>query len=175
MGGVRIRAGTEADVPAVLDLLERAAAWLVARGRTGQWGSAPQSTDPRRIEAVTRWARSGQLHVAVDDRTGATIGALAVGSAPAYAPPATVPEVYVTFLVTDRDRAGEGIGGRLLAYAEELARRAGVAVVRVDCYAGDDRALVRWYEAQGFTATAPFTVELARGPWPGQVLERRLR
>jgi hypothetical protein len=39
----------------------------------------------------------------------------------------------------------------------------------VDCYAGGDGALVRWYESAGFTRTQAFEV---RG-WPGQLLERR--
>jgi hypothetical protein len=44
-------------------------------------------------------------------------------------------------------------------------------LLRVDCYAGDDRKLVAYYEGNGFTPTEPFTVE---GRWPGQVLARRL-
>ncbi|GAB3239963.1 hypothetical protein GCM10027452_44480 [Micromonospora halotolerans] len=59
--------------------------------------------------------------------------------------------------------------------AAELARDRGLGLLRVDCYGGDDRALVRFYEGCGFTATDRFTVERpGRPPWPGQVLERRL-
>ncbi|PZG08717.1 GNAT family N-acetyltransferase [Micromonospora craterilacus] len=168
-----LRPGGPADAPAVLRLLDDATAWLVARGRPGQWGTEPASTDPRRIAQADAWAGGGGLWLA--QATDRPVGALVVGAATEYVPPATEPELYVNLLVTDRAHAGAGIGGRLLAHAAELARERGVPLLRVDCYAGDDGALVRWYERQGFTATDPFTVERpGRPPWPGQVLVRRL-
>ncbi|MGW4498331.1 N-acetyltransferase family protein [Micromonospora sp. NPDC004336] len=168
-----LRPGGPADAPAVLRLLDDATAWLVARGRTGQWGTEPASTDPRRIGQADAWATGGGLWLAMlGDRP---VGALVVGAATEYVPPATEPELYVNLLVTDRAHKGAGIGGRLLAHAAELARERGLGLLRVDCYAGGDGALVRWYERQGFTPTGPFTVERAgRDPWPGQVLVRRL-
>jgi hypothetical protein len=45
-----------------------------------------------------------------------------------------------------------------------------VGLLRVDCFAGNDGALVRFYERCGYTKTETFTV----GKWPGQVLERRV-
>jgi hypothetical protein len=62
----------------------------------------------------------------------------------------------------------------MLRHAREVAVERGIALLRVDCYAGNDGALVRYYEQQGFTATAEFTVQLPKGPWSGQVLEQRL-
>jgi GNAT superfamily N-acetyltransferase len=165
---VTIRPGTTADVPAVLAMLDGAIRWLSERGRTGQWGSEPQSAEPRRIESLTTFAEDGGLWLAEID--GEPVGALAVGAAPSYAQPITEPELYVNWLLTDRTREGQGIGGRLLAHARELAASAGVALLRVDCYAGDDRALVGYYESQGFTATRQFAV----AGWPGQILEQRL-
>jgi GNAT superfamily N-acetyltransferase len=170
---IAIRPGGPADAPTVLRLLDGATAWLAARGRTGQWGAEPASTDPGRIAQAGAWAGGGGLYLAV--LGDAAVGALVVGSATAYVPPATEPELFVNLLVTDRAHAGHGIGARLLAYAAELARERGLGLLRVDCYGGDDRALVRFYEGCGFTATDRFTVERAgRPPWPGQVLERRL-
>ncbi|MCX4385544.1 GNAT family N-acetyltransferase [Micromonospora peucetia] len=168
-----LRPGGPADAPAVLRLLDDATAWLMARGRTGQWGTEPASTDPRRIAQAEAWATGGGLWLAT--LADLPVGALVVGVATEYVPPATEPELYVNLLVTDRAHAGAGIGGRLLAYAAQLARERGLGLLRVDCYAGGDGALVRWYERQGFTATDPFTVERpGRDPWPGQVLVRRL-
>ncbi|MDO3705990.1 GNAT family N-acetyltransferase [Micromonospora sp. C28SCA-DRY-2] len=171
--GLTVRRGGAGDAGAVLRLLDDATAWLVARGRTGQWGTEPASTDPRRIAQADAWATGGGLWLAVLDER--PVGALVVGAATEYVPPATEPELYVNLLVTDRAHAGLGIGGRLLAHAADLARERGVGLLRVDCYAGDDRALVGWYTRQGFTPTDPFTVERpGRPPWPGQVLARRL-
>ncbi|MEH1017472.1 GNAT family N-acetyltransferase [Micromonospora sp. CPCC 206060] len=168
-----VRAGGPDDADHILRLLDDATAWLVARGRTGQWGTEPASADPRRIAQAQEWAGSGGLYLAVlADRP---VGALVVGAAPEEVPPANEPERYVRLLVTDRAYAGRDIGGRLLAYAAGLTRAAGVGLLRVDCYAGDDGALVRWYERCGFTATERFTVARpGRPPWPGQVLARRL-
>ncbi|MFC6021452.1 GNAT family N-acetyltransferase [Plantactinospora solaniradicis] len=167
-----IRAGDPGDVAAVLSLLDGATRWLVARGRTGQWGSASHSGNPRRVAQVRRWATDGDLYLA--ERSGVPVGAIVVGDAVPHVPRATEPELYVNLLVTDRAHAGEGIGGRLLDHAEELAREQGLGLLRVDCYAGDDGALIRYYESQGFTATEPFTVQLVNRLWPGQLLERRL-
>ncbi|MEV0157396.1 GNAT family N-acetyltransferase [Micromonospora sp. NPDC050686] len=170
---ITLRPGVPADGPAVVRLLDVATAWLVARGRTRQWGTELASTNPRRIAQADEWAGGDGLWLAELD--GRPVGALVVGAATDYVPPATEPELYVNLLVTDRAHAGLGIGARLLAHAGELARERGVGLLRVDCYGGDDRALVRFYESCGFTATDPFIVERpGREPWPGQVLERRL-
>ncbi|PZF92498.1 GNAT family N-acetyltransferase [Micromonospora deserti] len=168
-----LRPGGPADAPTILRLLDDATAWLVARGRTGQWGTEPASADPRRVAQADTWAAGGGLWLAVlGDRP---VGALVVGAANDFVPAPTEPELYVNLLVTDRAHAGLGIGGRLLAHAAELARDRGVRLLRVDCYAGGDGGLVRWYTRQGFTPTDPFTVERpGRDPWPGQVLARRL-
>lgn len=165
---VTIRPGTRADVPAVLAMLDGAIRWLTEHGRTGQWGSEPQSGEPRRIESLTGFADRGGLWLAEVD--GEPAGALAVGAPPSYVQPVAEPELYVNWLLTDRAHRGLGIGGRLLAHARELAAAAGTSLLRVDCYAGDDRALVRYYESQGFTPTERFTVN----DWPGQVLAQRL-
>ncbi|WP_089155670.1 GNAT family N-acetyltransferase [Micromonospora sp. NBS 11-29] len=170
---ITIRPGGPGDEPAVLRLFDSAIAWLAERGRTGQWGTDPASTDPRRVAQADAYAHGGGLWFAEIDGTEA--GALVVGAATEYVPPATEPELYVNLLVTDRAYAGRGIGARLLAHAAELAHARGLGLLRVDCYRSADRALVRFYEGCGFTATDEFTVHRpGRVPWPGQVLARRL-
>lgn len=91
-----------------------------------------------------------------------------------YVPAVDEPELYVRLLVTDRSLAGHGIGSTLLDHARELARAAGVGLLRVDCFAGGDGALVRYYERQGFTRTEAFAVPVNGSEWPGQVLAQRL-
>lgn len=172
MVDLRLRHGGTADVDAVLALLDAATRWLVARGRPEQWGTTPQSTDRHRVERVRGWATAGELWLAEAD--GAARGAIAVGPANAFVPAATEPELYVNLLVTDRSYAGRGVGRRLLEHARALAEERGVGKLRVDCYRAPDGALVRYYQRQGFTPTERFTVHTTRGPWPGQILERRL-
>lgn len=172
MVDLRVRAGGPADADAVLALLDAATRWLVARGRPEQWGTTPQSSDPTRVRRVRGWAATGELWLAEAD--GAVRGAVALGPANEFVPAATEPELYVNLLVTDRSYAGRGVGRRLLEHARGVAEDRGLAVLRVDCYRAPDGALVRYYERQGFTPTETFTVRTPRGPWPGQILQKRL-
>ncbi|TCC36579.1 GNAT family N-acetyltransferase [Kribbella speibonae] len=166
------RAGRD-DVPAVLALLDGATEWLVARGRTDQWGTAAHSTSPRRVEQITGFADDGGLWVGEAD--GRVVGALAVGDALDYVPPATEPELYVRLLVTDRLSAGQNLGAVLLDHARMLAHEDGVRLLRVDCFAGGGGALVRYYEKQGFTRDAEFAVPRVNDvDWLGQVLVQHL-
>jgi GNAT superfamily N-acetyltransferase len=161
-----VRVGSAADVPAVLALLDRAVEWLVAQGRTGQWGDQPWSVSEQRVSRVRGMVEGNELLVLEQD--GVPVAALAHGPvAHDYVPPAPEPEDYVLLLVGDP--AVRGTGRRLLDVSWDRVRAAGTALQRVDCYAGDDGKLVRFYESAGFTRTEPFDVE----GWPGQLLERR--
>ncbi|MER6824715.1 GNAT family N-acetyltransferase [Streptosporangium sp. NPDC000563] len=163
-----IRDGHLGDVPAVLAMFDGAVAWLTSLGRTGQWGSEPFSADAARVERITSWATSGGMRVAELD--GRPAGCLVVGPAMPYVAPAPEPELYIQGLVVDPRFHGRGVGAALLERARAEAAGLGIALVRVDCYAGDDGRLVAYYESQGFTRTESFKV----GDWPGQVLESRL-
>jgi GNAT superfamily N-acetyltransferase len=88
-----------------------------------------------------------------------------------YVPPIDEPELYVRLLIASRRRKGERIGSGLVQRAREEAARRGIDLLRVDCYASDDEALIRYYESQGFTRTQRIEVK------PGvsvQVFEQRL-
>lgn len=157
---------------AVLELLDGATAWLVALGRTDQWGSEPHSTNPKRVDQIRGFAHDQGLWVAETD--GRVVGALAVGPALPFIPAVTEPELYVRLLVTDRAATGSGIGTELLEHARSLARELGARLLRVDCFAGGDGALVRYYEKEGFTRAEEFTVPFQGTAWRGQVLYQRL-
>ncbi|MCX5402918.1 GNAT family N-acetyltransferase [Streptomyces sp. NBC_00335] len=170
--GIRIRPGGPADVPAVLDMLDSAVAWMNARGNTEQWGTIPYSRIPGGVERVQRYTTENSPYLAELD--GMPVGALVLDSGPSpkmpMIEPAGEPERYVRLLVSDRRHAGLGIGAALLARAVEETRRAGVELLRVDCWAGGTGELVAYYERNGFTRTAGFL----SGTWPGQVLARRV-
>jgi GNAT superfamily N-acetyltransferase len=166
-GGVRVRAGGSPDAAAVLGLFDDAVRWLVRQGRTGQWGTEPFSERPRMVERVHRWAAGGGLRVAeIDARP---VGAIALGEALEYAPPAPEPELYIQGFVTDSRCRGQGIGDALLAVARNETIRRGVRLLRVDCWGGGDRALVRYYERAGFTAAERVPV----GDTEVQILHQR--
>ncbi|MFD0201957.1 MULTISPECIES: GNAT family N-acetyltransferase [Saccharothrix] len=167
---MRIREGDLDDLSAIMAMLDGAVAWLDASGRTGQWGSEPFSDQPGRVEGIAEKIREGAAWIAEVDGTPAGAMTLAPNP-PHYVRPAAEPEVYVTLLVTSRSYAGMGVGSALLAHAREETRRAGVELLRVDCYAGSEGKLVDYYRRNGFEPTEPFTV----GEWPGQVLAQRVR
>ncbi|WP_307845692.1 GNAT family N-acetyltransferase [Saccharomonospora sp. NB11] len=169
MNEIRLRPGRPEDVTVLLDMFDGAVAWLTARGRTGQWGSVPFSQDPKRVERVRGMAAHPQLVVAEIDGVAAGASIFA-DHPPAHIPPVAEPEVYVDLLITARAFTGHGVGAQLLDEARQEARRRGRSLVRVDCWAGGDGALVRYYRSQGFTPTETFRVN----DWVGQVFEDRL-
>jgi GNAT superfamily N-acetyltransferase len=169
MTRVEIRPGSAADLPVVMAMLDGAVAWLDGAGRSGQWGSEPWSADERKVAKIAAKLASDTVWIAEVD--GAPAGALTHSPDPMpYVAAADEPELYVTLLVTDRAFAGHGIGGRLLAHACDEARRQGVELVRVDCYAGGDGQLVSYYRRNGFEPVETFTVD----GWPGQLLRKRV-
>ncbi|NUS12825.1 MAG: GNAT family N-acetyltransferase [Streptomyces sp.] len=168
---IRIRPGGPADAPAILDMLDGAVAWMNSRGNTEQWGTTPYSRKPGGVERVQRYTTENMPFVAELD--GVPAGALVLDTGPSPQmpiAPAAEPERYVRLLVTDRRRAGLGLGAALLDHAAEQTRQAGVSLLRVDCWAGGGGGLVAFYEGCGFTRTEGFV----SGTWPGQVLARRV-
>ncbi|HZE07083.1 MAG TPA: GNAT family N-acetyltransferase [Solirubrobacteraceae bacterium] len=159
---LQIRTGSVADAPSLVALFDEAVAWLVARGQTGQWGSRPFSARPEGRARAQELSDGGGLRIAELD--GVPVGALVVGDAPAYVPPAPSAELYVQLLLTSRRYAGRRIGSRLVQAAVAEAHTAGRPLLRVDCWAGAP-ALVDWYRRQGFQPTTTFDLE----GWVGQV------
>ncbi|MBL1081894.1 GNAT family N-acetyltransferase [Streptomyces actinomycinicus] len=166
-----IREGGPGDAPVILGMLDSAVEWLVSQGRTGQWGREPWSTDPAAVAVVERYVTDGTPYVAEFDGVPAASLTLTDGPAP-YLEPADEPERYIHLFATDRRFRGRGAGAALLAHAAEVTRRAGISLLRVDCYAGDDGKLVAYYERNGFIRTEPYTH--GEDAWLGQVLARRV-
>jgi GNAT superfamily N-acetyltransferase len=161
---VHIREGRPEDAALVIALFDEAIEWLVARGQTEQWGTEPFSAVERRVTAAAEWAASGGLRIA-EDADGAPVGAIVLGSRPAWVKAADRPERYVEALVSSRAHAGEDIGGELLRRAVAETRVAGVRLLRVDCWAGAP-PLIAWYERQGFRRSGTFELD----GWHGQIL-----
>ncbi|MES9521211.1 GNAT family N-acetyltransferase [Streptomyces capoamus] len=171
---ITIREGRPEDLHAILGMLDSSVEWLVSQGRTEQWGTEPLSRHEKTVRAVAGAMDEGATYIAEVD--GVPAASLTLTDGPgaylSHLPPPGEPERYIHWLASDRRFKGRGAGSALLAHAAETTRRAGIGLLRVDCYAGGDRKLVAYYEANGFTPTHTYT----HGPeaWPGQVLARRL-
>lgn len=169
MDSIVIRSGESADVDLILGFFDEAIEWLVARGSSGQWGTEPASADPKRVAYVTGLAADPGLRIA--EIGGEPAGALVVAEERGRnIPEVDERELYIRLLITSRRFLGKGIGGRLIEYAFDEARRRGIDLVRVDCWAGGDGELQRYYEGQGFKPTVRFDVD----GWIGQVFEYRV-
>ena len=174
-GAPRLRLAGPADVPALLAIYDARVAWLVARGRTGQWGDRPFSQSPQWIDRIEAHVRRRWLWLAVDDH--GPLGAMAVTDEPPfYVPPAGEPERYIKGFVTALGPAARGAGAALWRNAERIAARDGVALLRLDCYHGGDGKLVRYYEGVGFRRVRNLTVNFPDPPstYHGCLLARRL-
>lgn len=174
MPSMDVRPGSVSDLPAALSLLDGAVAWLASQGRTGQWGSEPFSTIEARVEQIRKMLAERTARVAEVD--GKIVGFCVLADDPMpYVDAAPVPELYLQLLVTDRAQRGSGIGRTLVDDAVEIARQRGVTQLRLDCYAGDDQALVRTYERFGFALERRFTVDTGQPePWPGAILRMQV-
>lgn len=165
---MRIRSGDNADLPAVLAMFDEAVAWLAERGSTEQWGADPWTEQPDKVERIAEKIDEGDLWIALVDEVPA--GAMITSDKPSsYIEQVDETELYIQLLLTSRRYAGRKIGAELLAHARSLVLTRHIGLMRVDCYAGGDGDLVRYYERQGFMRTKTFTV----GDWPGQLLEQR--
>lgn len=169
MDNTVIRSGDSGDADILLRFFDEAVEWLVARGSSGQWGTEPWSTVPERVERVKGMVADPGLRIAMVG--GEPAGALIVSEEhDPHVPRVEERELYVRLLITSRRFAGQRVGGRLVEYALDEARRRGIDLVRVDCWAGGDGELQRYYESQGFKPTVRFNVDA----WVGQVFEQRV-
>ena len=166
---VHLRPGTAYDELPLLNLFDEAVLWLTQRGLSGQWGSEPWSQRPETRERVARLARSPGLTVA--ENGGEVVGALEISeNSPSYAPATDECNLYIHLLLTSRSFIGHGIGAALLDRARADCRSRDLRLLRVDCWAGGQQQLIRYYESAGFTATEGFD----RDGWPGQLLVQRV-
>lgn len=154
---VTFRNGSDKDTAAVVALFDANIAWLVARGRSAQWGSEPFSTDPKKIEFVREILASGAVTIAEID--GEVVGASVVSDHPMpYVPAITTPERYLKLLIASPHHRGAGIGHDLIELARARMVQEGIDLMRVDCWSGGDRRLVAYYESEGFIPTAEIEV-----------------
>lgn len=163
MDQLQVTLAQPSDLDAVMDLLTEVAEWLVEKGCEGQW----PPVIPRGFIAAT--IERGEVYLA---RQGSQV----VGTVTLqWSDPATWGErppdaCYVHRLAIRRVFAGQGLGLRLLRWAEGVARQHGKRFLRLDCWA-DNPALMRYYPEAGFTYRGAIRI----GSWRGALFERELR
>jgi len=145
MTDLRFVAAQLDDLGRYIDVLEEVAAWLEARG-IKQW---PLGNFRR---SATYYAGSiGRQEVQLVFLDGDLVGTLRMLlHEPIVWPDTSLNDaVYVYNLAVRRAWANQGLGHRLLAWAQEHAVGLGRQYVRLDCLVGND-FLRRYYGQSGF-------------------------
>ncbi len=136
-----MRKAGPADVAAIHGMRVAAERWLATDG-ISQWTPGRLS-----LAAIVGQVARGEWQVA--GAAGPIFGAFRLLWSDPEVWPDRVPAVYVHGLMTDRERAGEGVGAQLLDWAAQMGLRAGATALRLDCVAWNDR-LRRYYTDLGF-------------------------
>ena len=139
-----------AELSIALDLLSEAARWEISIGLPHPW---PQPFPASRILPA---AERNELFVA-EETPGTAIGTLTLQWEDVPFWGVRPPDAgYVHRLAVRRDRAGQNVGGRMLAWAEGEVRARGRGFVRLDCLKESSR-LHRYYESFGFRRVGEVT------------------
>ena len=172
---VALRRATVDDTATLVALYDEAVAWLAGRGRTDQWGATPFSELPDVVALIRSRTAGGRMWLA--EKGARVLGAIVLEPEPPHylTDLAGEPAIHLTGFITSRAPDARTVGRLLLDHARTTARESGTGLLRLDCYAGGDAALVAYYEAAGFTRVGTFTVDLLGGPYHGCLLEQRLR
>jgi ribosomal protein S18 acetylase RimI-like enzyme len=146
----RIRPAVAEDIPAILELIGSAAAWL--KGFTDQWAK-PWPDKPAR-DARIEQAIQDRLTWMVTDSAGALVATVTYrehGNGMLWTPKEQAePAVYVSRLIVSRDRAGLGIGSALIDWAGLRGKEEWSAEsIRIDVWT-TNLALHEYYKGHGF-------------------------
>jgi GNAT superfamily N-acetyltransferase len=158
--GIRIRAATPDDVPALVELVNTAY-------RASEGDVFPGTTRVQRTDAMKRL--DGTL---VATAEGALAGCVRVELEP--------PVAHFGLLSTDIAMQGRGIASALIDHVEQLARDAGCTVMRIEVVKEGGR--VPFYERRGYVVTKETPGQIwnggqdwgAAGPWHMVDMEKPL-
>jgi GNAT superfamily N-acetyltransferase len=147
-----IRLAKQADMPAILDLINSAAKWLEACKGTDQW-ARPWPDEARRDERVEQGIKDGLTWI-VEDSPGmlaATVTGREHGNDTLWSEAELAEDaVYVSRLIVSRELAGHGIGAALIDWAGALGIRQRQAKwIRGDVWI-TNTALHQYYKGRGF-------------------------
>ena len=149
-------------------LFDAAVLWLASHGFTNQWDETPFPTAHDKWNAASGGRPAELLWFCEANRQ--TVAALVLAEAPPYVPRPRNPRCTSWSWSGPHTPAARGAGVHRLDLAADQALKQGVELIRVDRFAGNGGALVRFYESCGFHRLCTFTL----GDWPGQVLTRQI-
>ena len=149
--GWTLRVATEADLPAVLDLLREASEWEIARGLPHPWPI------PFPLNRIRPALDQGAVYLVEDDAGAAAATVTLLWEDPAFWGERPPDAGYVHRLAARRANAGRGIGRAVLAWAEGETRRRGRGFLRLDTLT-ESEGLLRYYRSSGFVPVGEVTL-----------------
>jgi 8-oxo-dGTP diphosphatase len=142
---IDLRPADREHVGPFVELLEDAAAWQHERG-IAQW--SPGSMRAQRPVVEQAQADGDLLVIGPPQRLRGGI-VITRQPDPAWADLPDADACYLSMLVVARNEHGQGLGERILAQSEDVARQRGCTRVRLDCVASN-RSLVRYCQQRGY-------------------------
>ena len=169
---MRVVAAQPSDLPRYLDLLEELADWLHARG-IEQW---PRGRARSGHAYYAASIERQEVHLALDGDE--LVGALRLLQRDDIVWPEIEDDdaLYLYNLAVRRTAAGQGLGHRLLDWAERRVADAGRTYLRLDCVPAN-MFLRTYYEDAGFTARGEVdaTYPAPVGLWRLRRYEKKVR
>jgi protein-tyrosine phosphatase len=146
MGELRVTTASVEHAPAIRELRNDLARWMVQRG-IAQW--SPDEMSLEWIETCISWEA---VHVVTLDEQ--LVGSVTVvWSDPFIWGERPTDAGYIHMLIVDPQCRGHGIGRSILVWAEASIRDAGRPLARLDCVR-TNRRLRDYYEAAGYRFVA---------------------
>lgn len=152
---MHVRRATEDDLNAILALVRRVVPLMRASGNL-QWSESYPNRAVFLRDLVLE-----QLWVAEEQKKIAGVAALTRDSSPEYAQVGwnlEEPAIVVHRLAVDPEQRGKGIARQLMQQAEQIAREAGIALLRVDTNA-ENHAMQQLILALGYDFSGAFTFD----------------
>ncbi|MGW0229969.1 GNAT family N-acetyltransferase [Actinopolymorpha singaporensis] len=147
-----MRQATAEDLPGVFALLNDAAGRLAEHG-VEQWPARFERDEGWRARRIEGYVADGHLYVGSDDQGYVATITLSPDADPDFAhgwPGGPGDALYIFRLAIAGRVTGHHVGDHLLAWAADLAARAGKSWLRVDVHRGNQE-LHHYYERMGFT------------------------
>jgi len=146
MQPLAISTATHDELPIVMEIVDEAAKWLLARG-IPQWETPPPS---EAWESFREHLRSGLVYLVREQGAPDAIGTFRLEwHGGALWPEDRQDAGYLYTLALRPCHVGSGLGVVVIDWVKEFFRERGKRYFRLDCISSNER-LRRWYEGLGF-------------------------